>query len=303
MTSPYEILGVTPTASDDDIRKAYRKLAKQLHPDLNPGDAASAERFKLVTAAYDLIGDLEKRRRYDAGEIDADGNERAQQWADRSYYRDYADAGSARYENAHGYGDFSEEGDILAEFLRRSASARANRRGEDLHYQLGVSLAEAIKGGQKRITMPGGSVIDVTIPAGMTDGRILRLAGKGAPGAGTGGSGDALIEIEVLPDLRFSQDGGNLTIDVPISLAEAVRGGRIRVPTPTGTVEMMVPARSSSGTKLRLKGQGAPIGSGTRGDDYVRLSIVLPQDPDPALEAFVEGWDSGRDHNPREDRS
>ncbi len=302
MANPYEVLGVTPTASNDEIRKAYRKLAKLLHPDLNPGDAASEEKFKKVTGAYDLIGDAEKRRRFDAGEIDEAGNERRQQQDSRNYYRDYADSGFAGYDTAQGYTGSSQNDELFAELLRRSAEARANRRGEDLHYRLAITLAEAIKGGQKRVTMPGGGVLDVTIPAGMIDGKVLRLSGKGAPGAGTGGPGDALIEIEVLPDARFTQDGADLTIDVPISLAEAVRGGKIRVPTPTAVVEMTVPAYSNSGSKLRLKGQGAPIGGSKRGDEYVRLSIVLPKKPDLALEAFVDEWEAGKGHNPREDK-
>lgn len=303
MTDPYDILGVARSASNDEIRKAYRSLAKRLHPDLNPGDASAEEKFKQITGAYDLIGDPEKRKRFDAGEIDEAGNERPPQWDDRSYYRDYAEFGFAGYGGSQGYGDFSHEDDFLSEFLRRNAQARANRPGEDLHYRLGVTLAEAIKGGQKRITMPGGSVLDVTIPAGITDGKMLRLAGKGTAGAGTGSPGDALIEIEVLPDARFSQEGSDLTIDVPISISEAVRGSKIRVPTPTGTVEMTIPARSSSGTKLRLRGQGAPMGGGKRGDEYVRLSIVLPKEPDPALEEFVDQWESGKAHNPREETS
>ena len=302
MSNPYDVRGVTPQASDDEIRKAYRKLAKLLHPDLNPGDATAEEKFKEVTGAYDLIGDPDKRRRFDSGEIDEAGNERPPQWDNRNYYRDYADSGFPGYDGGQGYANNVHDDDILAELLRRSAQARSNRRGEDLHYRLGISVAEAIKGGQKRITMPGGSVIDVTIPAGMIDGKVLRLSGKGAPAAGTGGAGDALIEIEVLPDPRFTQDGDDLTIDVPISLAEAVGGGKIRVPTPTGKVEMTVPAHTSSGTKLRLKGQGAPASGGKRGDEFVRLSIVLPKEPDPELSAFIEGWVAGKGHNPREDR-
>lgn len=301
MADPYEILGVTRAASDDDIRKAYRALAKRLHPDLNPGDAAAEEKFKQVTGACSLLSDAEKRRRFDAGEIDESGNERPPPSAQRRYYRDYADSGFTGYENAGGYGGFSQEDDFLADLLRRNAQARANRRGEDAHYRLAISLAEAIKGGQKRLTMPDGGVLDVTIPEGMVDGKTLRLAGKGAPGMGSGGPGDALIEIEVLPDPRFAREGDDLTIEVPISLSEAVRGGKIRVPTPTGAVEMTVPARSNSGTKLRLRGQGAPAGGGKRGDEYVRLYIVLPKAPDPALESFVEGWDAGMSHNPREE--
>lgn len=298
VNNPYEVLGVAPTASADEIKKAYRRLARKLHPDLNPGDKAGEEKFKDVANAYRLLGDPEKRKRFDAGEIDETGAERPQ----HRYYRDYADSDHAdAYSNDAGFADFAEGDDPFAELLRRSAHARANRRGQDLHYRLPITLAESIAGDSRRLTMPSGAVLDVAIRAGMVDGQTLRLKGKGAPGAGTGGPGDALIEVEVAPDPRFARDGDNLACEVPVSLAEAVLGGSIRVPTPTGEVAMTVPAGSNSGTTLRLKGQGAPRRGGGRGDLLVRLKIVLPREIDSELKDFVSGWAAGKAFNPREE--
>lgn len=296
MESPYDILGVVATASADDIKKAYRRLARKLHPDLNAGDKVGEERFKAVSAAYRLLSDPDTRARYDAGEIDELGMERPQQ----RYYRDHAGSAQADgYASDAGYADFMDGDDPFAEMLRRAAQARANRRGQDLHYGLPVTFAEAIVGGTKRLTLPRGGVIDVTIPAGVVDGQILRLKGKGAPGAGEGGPGDALIELEIAADPRFTRDGEDITLELPISLAEAVLGGKIRVPTPTGAVEMTLPPGSSSGTMLRLRGQGLPRKGGSRGDERIRLKIVLPKGRDEELERFVSGWQAGKDFDPR----
>jgi DnaJ-class molecular chaperone len=188
----------------------------------------------------------------------------------------------------------------LAEFLKRGQRARANRRGEDLHYRLPIDFVESITGANKRLTLPDSGTLDVKIPPGLVDGQILRLKGKGAPGAGTGGPGDALIEVEVLPDRRFTRAGDNISLELPISLSEAVLGGRIRVPTPTGDVTMSVPKGSNTGTTLRLKGKGAPRRGGGSGDELVQLKVVLPKSPDPELEAFVSNWATGKEFNPRE---
>lgn len=300
MRNPYEVLGVARTATAAEIQSAYRKLAKKLHPDLNPGDKAAEDRFKEVSGAYDLLGDEAKRKRFDNGEIDESGAERPP----RGYYRDYADTDRGQAYSSHAGYDFMDEDDPFAEFFQRSQRgqrARPNRRGQDLHYRLTIAFVESIVGAEKRLTLPDGGVLDVRIPPGLTDGQVLRLKGKGAPGAGTGGPGDALIEVEVAPDPRFARDGDDITVETPISLTEAVQGGRIRVPTPDGAVNLTVPKGANTGTTLRLKGKGAPRRGGGRGDQFVKLKIVLPRVPDPELEAFVAGWKGGVDFNPREE--
>ena len=299
MRNPYEILGVDPTASSTEIQKAYRKLAKTLHPDLNPGDKAAEEKFKEVAGAYDLLSDAEKRKRFDNGEIDAAGVERPQ----HHFYRDFAGANEGhRYAQASGYADFMDSDDALAELLRRGQRARANRRGDDLHYRLAIEFVESITGAGKRLTLPDGDTLDVKIPPGLVDGQVLRLKGRGAPGAGQGGPGDALIEVDVLPDRRFTREGDDILLELPVSLSEAVLGARVRVPTPTGDVTMSVPKGSNTGTILRLKGKGAPRRGGGCGDEFVKLKVVLPRSPDPELEAFLSNW-KGKDFNPREDRT
>ncbi len=299
MQNPYEVLGVPSSATAAEIQSAYRKLAKKLHPDLNPGDKAAEEKFKEVAAAYDLLGDADKRKRFDAGEIDASGAERPPR---QSYYRDYAGAQADHsYADASGYADFMDGDDIFADLLRRSQKARTNRRGEDMHYRLEISFADSIAGATRRITLPDGGTLDVKIPPGLVSGQTIRLKGKGAPGFGTGGPGDALIEVDVLHDPRFTREGDDITIELPVSLSEAVLGGRVRVPTATGAVTMAVPKGSNTGTTLRLKGKGAPKRGGGSGDQLVKLKVVLPGKPDPDLEAFVSGWEKGKSFNPREE--
>ena len=297
LTDPYTILGVAPTASADDIQKAYRKLAKKLHPDLNPGNPEAEEKFKEVAGAYDLVGDAEKRKRFDSGEIDATGAERARQ----SYYRDYASSEQDHpYTDNSGFADFMESEDAFAELLRRSARAQANRRGHDLEFRLSIEFIESIAGPDKRQTLPDGT-LNLAIPPGVTEGQVLRLRGKGAPGAGKGDPGDVLIQLEIKPDRSFTRQGDDIYLELPITLTEAVLGARIKVPTPTGTVTMSVPKGSNAGSTLRLRGKGAPKQAGGHGDQLVKLKVVLPKEPNPELEAFVTNWEGGKTYNPREE--
>ena len=296
LNDPYKILGVDPTASADSIQKAYRKLAKKLHPDLNPGNPEAEEKFKEVAGAYDLIGDAEKRKKFDSGEIDAAGAERPRQ----SYYRDYASSEQDHsYTDNSGFADFMESEDAFAELLRRSARAQANRRGHDLEFRLPIEFIESIAGANKRLSLPDSNTIDVAIPPGVTEGQVLRLRGKGAPGSGKGDSGDVLIKVEIKPDRFYTRQGDDIYLELPITLTEAVLGARIKVPTPTGTVTMTVPKGSNAGSTLRLRGKGAPKQAGGHGDQLVKLNVVLPREPNPELEAFVTNWEGGKTYNPR----
>lgn len=285
-SDPYQVLGVQRTASQTDIQKAYRKLAKKLHPDLNPGDKAAEERFKDLSGAYDLLGDPEKRARFDRGEIDASGAERPA----RHFYRDYAGEAGHAYTNDAGFADFAGMDDTLSELFGRARRGNARAGGRDQHYQLELDLLDAVNGGKHKITLPDGSVLDVSIPPGTRDGQVLRLRGKGATGSGGGPSGDALIEIGVHPHHLFTRKGNDIHIEVPVSLKDAVLGGKITVPTTTGDVSVTVPKWSNTGRVLRLKGKGVPRPGGNRGDEYVSLKIVLPDKPDTELQRFIEQW-------------
>jgi DnaJ-class molecular chaperone len=297
---PYAVLGVKPEATQDEIRKAYRALAKKLHPDLNPGDKKAEEKFKQVSAAYDLVGDAEKRARYDRGEIDASGNERPRE----RYYRDFHDAGAEQhaYSSSSGYADFADSEDILREMFGHGAGGGERRfrmRGQDALYRLPVEFLEAVNGATKRITMPDGGTIDVVIPAGTKDEQVLRLRGKGGAGLGGGEPGDALVEIEVRPHAFFTRKGDDIHLELPISLPEAVLGGKLDVPTPTGSVRMTVPKGANTGTVLRLKSKGAARADKSHGDEYVTLKIVLPEKLDPEIEEFAQRWQAGKEQNPR----
>lgn len=253
---PYKTFGIAKDATQDDIQKAYRRLAKKLHPDLNPGNKAAEEKFKEIAAAYDLLSDPAKRARFDGGEIDASGNERPQ----RQYYRDFADQeGWSAYTNNSGFadfGDFAGSDDILSEiFGRAGRTGGRRRRGQDVRYLLDLSFLDAVNGGKQSIILPDGSTLDVNIPPGTRDGQILRLRGKGRPGAGDASHGDALIEISVLPHPFFTRKGDDIYLELPISLREAVLGARVKVPTPSGSVTASIPKWSSSGRLLRLRGR------------------------------------------------
>jgi DnaJ-class molecular chaperone len=296
-TDPYEVLGVKKDDSHDDLQKAYRRLAKKYHPDLNPGDKTAERKFKDLSVAYALLDDPDKRARFDRGEIDGSGAERPRQ----NYYRDFASSEHDHpYANNSGFADFLESEDVLSELLRRGAQAQANRHGRDLEFRLSIEFIESIAGTNKRLTLPGGGTLDVTIPPGIVSGQVLRLRGKGAPGLGKGGFGDALIEIEIMPDRLFTREIDDIYLEWPITLSEAVLGARIKVPTPTGDVTMAVPKASNTGTTLRLKGKGAPKQGGGHGDQLVKLKVMLPKAPDPDLETFVANWENGKTYNPRE---
>jgi len=297
----YSVLSVPKTASAEDITKAYRKLAKKLHPDLNPGDKAAEEKFKKVTAAYDILGDAEKRGRYDRGEIDASGQETPQQ----RYYREYAGGeDGARYRSTAGFEDIGAFSDLFGDLfgerggMRGGRGARFSMRGSDAQYRLDVDFLDAVNGTKTRITLPDGGTLDVTIPPGVADGQVLRLRGKGNPGVGEGEPGDALIEIHVWPHPVFKREGNDIVLEVPITFDEAVLGGKIEVPTIGGRVFATVPPGSNTGQTLRLKGRGIKT-KGSAGDQLVKLSIILPDRIDDDLKRFAETWREAHRYDPR----
>jgi len=292
MKDPYTTLGVGRNASAEDLKKAYRRLAKKFHPDLNPGNKTTEQQFKEITSAYELLSDPEKRARYDRGEIDETGAEKAPRGFSYSY-----GPGGARAQGAPE--GFSVE-DILAEIFGstrggfrgggfRGGSMR--QRGADTQHRLRIPFLEAALGAKKRIALPDGHSIDLAIPAGIESGQTLRLKGQGEPGRNGGPAGDAYIEIEVDPHTLFQRKGRDIHIEVPVTLPEAVLGAKITVPTIHGPVSVKVPKGANSGSLLRLKGKGLSAGSGGAvGDQYVKLRVALPEPPDPELTQFLERW-------------
>ena len=295
---PYKELGVARGASADEIKKAFRKLAKELHPDKNPGDKVSEERFKRITAAFDLLGDAEKRAKYDRGEIDADGREQFRA----------PPGGGGRSGGFGGFGGSGGRGgfeDIdLEELFGAFGGGRAKSgfgggfggKGQDVRATLDISLEDAIAGTTRRIQFSDGRMLDVAIPKGASDGQTIRLKGQGAPGRG-GQAGDALIELKIAPHPVFKRDGADLTMDLPVSVPDAVLGGKIQVPTPEGAVMMTIPKGSNSGKILRLKGRGAYAG-GKRGDLLAKLVVTLPETPDDELIRFATEWRDKRPYKP-----
>jgi len=278
--NPYEALGVARGASDDEIRTAYRKLAKRYHPDLNPGDRKAEERFKAISAAHELISDPDKRARFDRGEIDADGQERQE----RPSYRRHAEgAEGGKYTNVSPE-DF---GDVFSDFFAGGGGGAGRRtRGRDMQYTLPIDFLEAVRGGTRRLDLPDKRTLDVKIPAGIEDGQVMRLGGQGAPGRNGGPAGDALIEISVTPHPFFRREGADIHVEVPITVSEAVLGARISVPTSTGAVMMSIPKRSDTGTRLRLRGRGIAVAGRPPGDQYVTLKLVLGH-VDEGLEDYL----------------
>jgi DnaJ-class molecular chaperone len=291
MEDPYKIIGVERSATDEAIRAAYRKLAKKHHPDINPGKPEAEERFKAINAAYSLLSDPEKRGRFDRGEIDASGAERP---PPRQYYRDFGDEpGRAKYRSEEAFGADDLEG-LFGGAFRDFARRAANAPGNDAHYALTVEFLDAATGAVRRLTLPDGRTLDVTIPPGLEDGQVLRLKGQGLPGRGEGAPGDALIEVSVAPHPLFRRQGNDVVMELPVTIKEAVLGARIPVPTIKGTVNLAIPPNSGSGRRLRLKGRGIK-----GGDQYVELKIVVPEGEEPELASFLEGWTPRQPFDPR----
>ncbi|MDF3853179.1 DnaJ C-terminal domain-containing protein [Paracoccus sp. P2] len=298
---PYKALGLGKNASQDDIKRAYRRIAKTDHPDLNP-DPAAHERFKAASTAYDLLKDPEQRARFDRGEIDAQGQERPQ----RHYYREYAEQGDNPYRQPHGFDDLS---DVFSDLFggragggRRGGARSFDMRGPDQRFTLEIDFMTAARGGSTRITMPDGAVLEVRIPEGAHDGQVIRLRGKGGPGMGNGEPGDALLTLIVAEDPDWKRDGNDIETTLPITIDEAVLGGKVEAPTIDGPVMLTIPRGASSGQKLRLKGRGIKGADGRRGDQHVVLKIVMPPRIDDELARFVENWRQNHAYDPRRGR-
>jgi DnaJ-class molecular chaperone len=334
MRDPYTVLGVSKDANPAAIKSAFRKLAKKLHPDANKNDQSAANKFAELNAAYEILGDEDKRKAFDRGEIDAEGKPRFQgfpgggrggpgggfnqdgfetfTWGPEGFQRGGARAGAGAG-GARGFGGFE---DILKDMFGGAGGAapgsgrrgpfepedfggpRGGPQGRDVTGTVTITLAEAARGTTRRVLLPTGKEIEVKIPAGLADGQTIRLKGQGS--MGPGGSGDALIAVSVAPHPVFTRDGADLRLDLPITLYEAVLGGKVRVPTLDGAVELAIPAGSNSGRTFRLKGKGMPSRSGG-GDLYATVRIALPETSGPELEELMRKWRDARPYDPRRD--
>ncbi len=308
---PYSELGVAKGASADEIRKSFRKLAKAHHPDANPNNKTSEERFKRITAAFDILGDEEKRKKYDRGEIDADGREAHPGF--RPGAGGFGGGGPFRgAQGGMGGGDFEGVNfdEILGEMFGRGGGGPGvnmggrgrgfSAKGADVRARLEIDLEDAINGVTRRITFGDGKSLDVTIPKGAAEGQVLRLRGQGQPGRSGGPAGDALIELSIKPHPLYRREGADLHMDLPVSVPDAVLGAKVEAPTPDGPVTLTVARGSNSGAILRLRGRGAVNAeTGKRGDLFAHLMVALPEPPDPELERFAEIWRKDRPYTPK----
>jgi len=298
---PYAALGVTKTATDAEIKKAYRKIARKSHPDLNPDDTNAEARFKAASAAYDLLKDPENRAKFDRGEIDATGAEKQS----RQYYHKYAEAADNPYRPQRPYDDAVDPADLFGEFLRRGRAGPSDGQeydfsapGPDHRFSLEVSFLDAVNGVKTRVTLPDGSSLEVKIPQGTADGQTIRLRGKGGPGIGGGPSGNALVTLSVRPDSVFQRDGNDILVVLPITIDTAVLGGKVEVPTIGGSVKLTIPKGANSGQTLRLRGRGVKPAGKEPGDQKVELRIVMPPDIDPELAEFMQIWRKKNAYDP-----
>jgi DnaJ-class molecular chaperone len=298
MRDPYATLGVSRGATDAEVKRAYRRLAKAHHPDLSPGDARQAERFREISAAYDLLRDPARRAHFDQTGFAG---------AAAGQARGAADAGFAAWgrNGRANRGAFNVE-DLFGELFRARGATRpsgeSGAKGADARIGLTLDLVSAVRGCVRPVVLPSGKRIDVRVPAGTRDGQTLRLRGQGEAAQGRGQAGDALVEVRIEPHPDFRRDGDDIRSDLNVSLAEAVLGAKVTAPTVDGPVVVTIPPGTSGTRPLRLKGRGAPDGKGRRGDHYVSLRIVLPEEPDTELQGFVRRWAAGHPHDPRRRR-
>ena len=318
MRDPYQVLGLTKSASDAEIKKAFRRLAKEYHPDRNKDDAHAKDKFAEINSAYEILGDKDKRGKFDRGEIDAEGKPRFQG------FEGFGPGGGFAHEGFTGFGggarrstrgfrqsseDMSDVGmdDILSQILggfardtsssgfARQAPKEEATRGADVHVSTMVHLEDIVAGHKAQVTLPNGKLLNVTLPKGVEDGQQIRLKGQGSPTRFGGTFGDAIVTIHFAPHKLFRVDGKDLRLDLPVGLDEVVLGAKVRVPTLEGAVDLSIPAGSNGGRVMRLKGKGLPKKDGTHGDLFVQLRIVLPEGQDPELDALMRRWrEAGR---------
>lgn len=316
---PYTVLGVSKSANAADIKKAFRRLAKKYHPDQNKDDPKAQEKFSEVNQAYEVVGDEDNRKKFDRGEIDAEGKPRGFEGFHPGTggfgggFRQGGGAGPGggqHFEFEFGPGGFRQRGaggaggfdpdDIFSDLFSGGRRAHPNRQGEDLQASLKVSLEDAVLGATKRVVMPTGKALEVKIPAGIENGKQIRLKGQGQPGMAGGPAGDAIVTIVVEPHRLFKVEGRDLRLELPVTLYEAVLGGPVEVPTLGGRIEVKLPANSSSGRTLRLRGKGLPAsGAQAAGDLLVSLKIVLPDAASADLEELMHKWQAEKPYKPR----
>ncbi|MEX0300339.1 MAG: DnaJ C-terminal domain-containing protein [Kordiimonas sp.] len=304
MNDLYTQLGISKSATQDEVKKAYRKLAKKLHPDHNKNDQAIADKFKEVSAAYAILGDANQRAQYDRGEIDENGNQKAPSGFGSGFGGGFGRGGNTRraYNRRNSDFGFEDAEDMFSEFFSFSGKRGAKpkqaqnpyktsgrSKGLDINYQITVGFEESITGGTRRLRLNDGRNVDIKIPSGIQDGQIIRLAKQGGPGIGGAPKGDALVEIQVAPHPYYKREGNDILLDLPISLSEAVLGGDIQVPTPSGKLTIRIPRNASSGKRLRLKDKGVKR-KDTKGHMYVKLIVNMPGERDLELEKLIKGW-------------
>ncbi len=313
MRDPYTVLGVPKSADADEVKKAYRSLAKKFHPDQNKTDPKAKEKFSEANSAYEILGDEKKRGQFDRGEIDAEGKPRFQGFDGFAAGGRRRHPGAQEYENNFAAGGAGgprggagfDPSDIFADFFgggRGRGRPRGAPKGEDLQGSVTVSLLEAVMGGSARVALANGRTLEVKIPAGIEEGKQIRLKGQGNPGVMGGEPGDALVTVRIAKHPWFRVEGRDVRLDLPITVYEAVLGGKVQVPTLGGAVEMTLPPGSNSGRTLRLRGKGLPaVGTTPAGDLFVTLRVTLPEKIDPEFEGLMRKWASVNTYDPRKD--
>lgn len=298
MIDPYYVLGLSKNASDEEIKKNYRKLAKKFHPDLNPGNIEAEKKFKEISHAFDLIGTPENRAKFDRGESVEQQEQAYKDFMNRRERPSYYDTQHEGGRYSYFFGEDMGGEDFFENLFGRSRGHRMDFPGEDLRFQMEVDFVDAALGTEKYITLPSGRKLKVKIPGGIEDGKKLRFKGLGSPGSGRGVPGDAYVEIKIRPLEGFSRHGDDIETELPISFMEAITGAEVEVPTIDGNVLLKIPPGVSSGTKLRIKGKGAGVGE-KRGAQIVVLKIVMPKEVNPSLKAAIENLKGQFNYNPR----